>query len=416
MTTAQRNFIRNTLSNGAFFAAGALVFIGFSIFYTREFGVGRYGEFSFFLNTVTALISLGAYEGFLIAHSATETRRHFDDFNRRFNPLNIALMLVAGVAFSVVSERVDPWVVLPIMAAIYLDYRSQSSIGVLITAADNWKIRAIRTVYQVLLVAVFLALQLAGLDLDHSFAAAALLAALTNYGLLLSSAVAGLSKTAKKALRSDITARVLAIAILTNLATVLTLLLDKFVIRQFDVGTDFSVGVYFLFFDLATRVEALYLLVSVPVTNHLFNAVRQAGLPRREIVLMAFICVTAGLVFAFAGQLVVPWIYALDLEGLTPVPWLFGAYVAARGLRFLVKSVCNAAGRHEALLVSNVLVLAVGAALLVAMLTAGTGTLSIIALAAVMAAAQLTRLPVLAWLLIARPDGGRIEGARGAAT
>ncbi|MGD9866696.1 MAG: hypothetical protein AB7U38_01720 [Hyphomicrobiales bacterium] len=416
MTTARRNLIRNTLGNGAFFAVGALVFIGFSILYTREFGIERYGEFSFFLNTVTALISLGAYEGFLIAHSATETRRDFDAFNRRFNPLNIVLILVAGVAFSVVSERIDPWVVLPIMAAIYLDYRSQSSIGVLITAADNWKIRAIRTVYQVLLVAIFLALQLAGLDIDHSFAAAALVAALTNYGLLLNSALAGLSKGAKQAVRSDVTARVLAIAIFTNLATVLTLLIDKFVIRQFDVGTDFGVGVYFLFFDLATRVEALYLLVGVPVTNHLFNALKEGALPRREVSLMALACAAAGLAFAIAGLVVVPWIYAVPLDGVALLPWLFGLYVAARGVRFLVKAVCNAAGHHEALLLSNILVLAVASALLVAMLAAGAGKLTIVALAAIMAFAQLTRLPVLAWLLISRHEGGRVTDARGAAT
>ena len=49
-----------------------------------------------------------------------------------------------------------------------------SAIAVLITSNDNWKIRACRTAYQILLVTGFLALRYAGVALDQAFAFAIL--------------------------------------------------------------------------------------------------------------------------------------------------------------------------------------------------------------------------------------------------
>ena len=249
-------FVRNSITNAAFFALAAAVFIAFSVYYTRQFGVAQYGYFSFLLNTVTALISLGAYEGFLITCSLTETRAKFDAFNRRYMIFNAALVSIAAVVFAIVTGRLDPGLVLPVMTAIYLDYRSQSSIAVLITNDDNWKIRACRTAYQIILVTAFLALRHAGLALDHAFAFAVFGASITNYSLLYRYARRNLPETAKgDPKRADAEPRLLAVAVLSNLATVLALLLDKLTIRLFDVGTDYSVGLYFLFFDLATRAR-----------------------------------------------------------------------------------------------------------------------------------------------------------------
>ena len=403
MKTRRATFVRNSASNAAFFALAAVVFISFSVLYTRLFGVEQYGAFSFFLNTVTALISLGAYEGFLITRSLTQTRPKFDAFNRRFLIFNAALVMLAAGAFAFVTGRLDPLLILPVVAAIFLDYRAQSSIAVLITHDDNWRIRAYRTAYQILLVAVFLALQLAGVALDMSFAAAVFSASLTHYCLLLTSARRVLPETTDGGPeRVDAGARLLAVAVLSNLATVLALLLDKLAIGWFDVGGAHDVGLYFLFFDLATRAEALYLLVSVPVTNYLFNKAQAGDLPGRDIATMIAGSLAIGLAFAVAGHLLVPLIYGVSIAGMELLPWVFGLYVAARGVRYIVKAVCNATGLHVTLMLSNCLVLVVGASLLAAALIIGDGALSVIALAAILTTAHLLRAPVLARMLFSR--------------
>lgn len=396
-------FARNSAANALFFAVAALVFLAFTVLYTRIFGVEQYGTFSFLLNTVTALISLGAYEGFLITCSLTQTRTAFDAFNRRFLAFNSALVSVAAATFALVVGRLDPVLVLPVAAAIFLDYHAQSSIAVLITHDDNWKIRACRTAYQILLVAGFLTLRLAGMALDHAFGIAALAASLTNYWLLVLSARRCLPYTAPGCPPlADATPRLFAIAILSNLATVLALLLDKAAIRMFDVGTGYSVGLYFLFFDLAMRAEALYLLVSVPVTNHLFKRAQSGDLAGRDIAFMVAGSVVTGAVFAVVGHLLVPLIYGVSLSEAMALPWLFGLYVAARGIRFIIKAVCNATGLHVTLMVSNYLVFAAGATMIASALYLGGGALSVAALAGIVAIAQLLRAPVLAKVLISR--------------
>ncbi len=404
MTQSQRaSFLRNSASNAGFFALAALVFIGFTILYTRQFGIEQYGAFSFLLNTVTALISLGAYEGFLITHSLTQTRSKFDAFNRRYLLFNCGLVGIAAIAFAIVTGRFDLLLVIPVASAIFLDYRSQSSIAVLITNDDNWKIRACRTAYQILLVAGFLVLRYAGIALDHAFAFAVLTASLTHYALLYRSARGTLPETAEDgADLDDARPRILAIAIASNLATVLVLLLDKLTIRLFDAGGDYNVGLYFLFFDLATRAEALYLLISVPVTNHLFTRARAGDIAARDIALMIAGSAVVGLAFALCGHLLVPLIYDVSLSGLAMLPWLFGLYVAARGVRYIVKALCNATGLHMTLALSNWLVLGGGAFLLAAALVAGGGSISIIALAGILTAAHLLRLPVLVGMLTLR--------------
>lgn len=395
--------MRNTLSNGVFFAVAALAFLGFTVAYTRLFGVEQYGAFSFLLNTVTALISLGAYEGFLITHSLTQSRAKFDAFNKRYLAFNAALVAVAAIVFAIISGRLDPLVVIFVAGAIYLDYRSQSSIAVLTTHDDNWKIRACRTLYQVLLVASFFALRFYGAAPDHAFAISVLAASAANYALLYRNARAVLPDAAPSSgMLTDIKPRILTIAITSNLATVLVLLLDKVTIRLFDVGGDYNVGLYFLFFDLATRAEALYLLISVPVTNHLFTRARSGELATRDIGIMVSGTIAVGIAFGIASYLLVPFIYDVSLAGQDMLPWLFGLYVAARGIRYIVKAVCNATGLHVTLLLSNYLAFAGGAILLLSALWAGGGAISVSAIAGLLAAAHLLRAPILLKVMMSR--------------
>lgn len=399
--------MRNTLSNGVFFAVAALAFIGFTVAYTRLFGVEQYGAFSFLLNTVTALISLGAYEGFLITHSLTQSRAKFDAFNKRYLAFNAGLVAIAAIVFAIISGRLDPLVVVFVAGGIYLDYRSQSSIAVLTTHDDNWKIRACRTLYQVLLVSSFLALRFYGAAPDYAFAISVLAASVANYGLLYRNARTVLPDVAPSSgMLSDIKPRVLTIAITSNLATVLVLLLDKVTIRLFDVGGDYNVGLYFLFFDLATRAEALYLLISVPVTNHLFTRARSGELATRDIGIMVSGTIAVGIAFGIASYLLVPFIYDVSLAGQDMLPWLFGLYVAARGIRYIVKAVCNATGLHVTLLLSNYLTFAGGAVLLLSALWAGGGAISVSAIAGLLAAAHLLRAPILLKVMLSRSGIG----------
>ncbi len=404
MKSQHARFVSNTASNAAFFVMAALVFFGFTVIYTRQFGVEQYGAFSFLLNTVTALIALGAYEGFLITHSLTQTRSKFDAFNRRYMIFNAGLVVIAAVAFAIVAGRFEPMIVIPVASAIYLDYRSQSAIAVLITSNNNWKIRACRTAYQILLVTGFLALRYAGAALDHAFAFAILVASVTNYALLTRSARRELpqTKTQNAITFADAEPNILGIAVASNLATVLVLLLDKITIRLFDAGGDYSVGLYFLFFDLATRAEALYLLISVPITNHLFARAQAGDFVTREIALMIAGSVAIGGAFAIGGYFLVPVIYDVSLSGQAALPWVFGLYVAARGIRYIVKAVCNATGLHVTLMLSNYLVFAAGGILLSVALWSGGGAVSVSVLAGILTAAHLLRAPVLAKVMLSR--------------
>ena len=400
-------FLRNTVWNAGYFGLAVLAFLGFTVIYTRQFGVEQYGTFSFLLNTVTALISLGAYEGFLITHSLTQSRWKFDEFNRRYFVFNAGLMIIAALIFAIISGRFDPFIVIFVAGAIYLDYRSQSSIAVLITHDDNWKIRACRTLYQILLVSCFLVLRYAGFAPDLAFALSVITAATANYTLLYRNARAVLPDVCPSGSKlSDVEPRVLTIAITSNLATVLALLLDKVTIRLFDTGGDYEIGLYFLFFDLATRAEALYLLISVPVTNHLYLRAQSGELARRDIAIMIAGSVAIGILFAIASYLFVPLIYDVSLEGLDVLPWLFGLYVVARGIRYIVKAVCNATGLHLTLMLSNYLVFIGGALLLLLALWSGGGAISVAMIAGLLATAHLLRAPILAKVMTSRSGIG----------
>lgn len=403
MTWTRSAFARSAASNAAFFAIAAGVFIAFTVLYTRSFGVEQYGRFSLLLNTVTALISLGAYEGFLITHSVVQSRAAFDRFNMRFFSFNAGLVVVAAIAFSAITGILSWMVLAAVCGAVYLDYRSQSSMAVLITRDDNWKIRAFRTVYQVLLLVLFSGLSYSGVALEHAFAAAIFAASITNYCLLRHAAVSGLSRdTSPETAQSEAGYRVLLIAIGSNVATAAFLLLDKAVISWFGAGTPYEVGLYFLFFDLAIRTEALFMLLSVPVTNFLLHREASATPAGREVTLMLTGCFVVGAVAGVLGLYLVPPIYGLSLDGLEALPWAFGLYVSARGIRYLIKAVCNAAGFHWTLLVSNVVVLLTGAAGIGLVFLADRVDLTVAALAAILALAQLFRLPFLIAVLARR--------------
>ena len=45
-----------------------------------------------------------------------------------------------------------------------------------------------------------------------------------------------------------------------------------------------------------------------------------------------------GAVFAIAGALIVPLLYDVTLTGHMALPFIFGLYVAARGVRYIVKA------------------------------------------------------------------------------
>ena len=413
MTWTRSTFARSAASNAAFFAIAAAVFMAFTVLYTRAFGVELYGRFSLLLNTVTALISLGAYEGFLITHSVVRSRSAFDRFNARFGYFNAALVGIAAVAFSAVTGIMSWLVLAAVCGAVYLDYRSQSSMAVLITRDDNWKIRAFRTAYQVLLLVLFSVLSYSGFALEQAFAAAVFAASITNYGLLRHAAVSGLSRDMPSGTtRNEAGIRVLLIAIGSNAATAVFLLLDKAVISWFGVGTPYEVGLYFLFFDLAIRAEALFMLLSVPVTNFLLHREVSATPATREITLMLAGCVLVGFIAGALGLLLVPPIYGVSLDGLEALPWVFGLYVSARGLRYLVKAVCNAAGLHWTLLASNVVVLLAGSTGVALVMLADSVDLTVAALAAILALAQLFRLPFL-FAVLARRAGPREHAALG---
>ena len=396
MTWTRSTFARSAASNAAFFAIAAGVFIAFTVLYTRSFGVEQYGRFSLLLNTVTALISIGAYEGFLITHSVVQSRDAFDRFNARFFTFNAGLVAVAAVAFSAITGIMSWMVLAAVCGAVYLDYRAQSSMAVLITRDDNWKIRAFRTLYQVLLLVLFSVLAYYGFALEHAFATAVFTASITNYALLRHAALSGLSRDAPSGdTRTEVGFRVLLIAIGSNVATAVFLLLDKAVISWFGAGTPYEVGLYFLFFDLAIRAEALFMLLSVPVTNFLLHREASAAPANREIFLMLSGCFVVGGVAGTLGLFLVPPIYGVSLDGLEALPWAFGLYVSARGVRYLIKAVCNAAGFHWTLLVSNALVLAVGSTGVGLVMLADRVDLTVAALAAILALAQLFRLPFL---------------------
>jgi hypothetical protein len=115
-----------------------------------------------------------------------------------------------------------------------------------------------------------------------------------------------------------------------------------------------------------------------------------------------------GAAFAAGAALLVPLIYDVSLSGLELLPWIFGLYVAARGIRYIIKAVCNATGLHVTLMLSNYLVFAAGAVMLVLALWSGGGAISILTLAAILAAAHLLRAPLLAKVMMSRSGFGEV--------
>lgn len=408
----RQKFIKNSLLGGVAFGFAAAVFIGFSVYYTRAFGVAEYGKFSLLLNTVAALIALGAYDGFLINHSSARDPSAYDRFNRNYFAMNALLAIAAGVVFSAITGRVSPVVVLAVTVAVLFDYRSQSAIAVLVVNDDNWKIRAIRALYQVLLIAVFLVLRFFDVAADIAFAAGLLLAAVVHYVALRYHAALDMAREAgRRDELSDVVPKVLSIAIASNLASVAMMLFDKALIRLFELGTPQELGIYFLYFDLATRVEAFYLLMAVPITNYLFNAVRDGQLPVRHVYLMIVGCFLVGGMFALVGLVIVPPLYGLAGGGFATLAGLFGLYVAARGVRYLTKSVCNACGAHGELLNANLLAFGVAVVLAAVCWSIHGPVMSVIALTGILVAANMMRLASLVFVIVRQSGKAPAEEA-----
>ena len=122
-------------------------------------------------------------------------------------------------------------------------------------------------------------------------------------------------------------------------------------------------------------------------------------MPRGEIGKMAVGCGVIGLLFAAGSLVVVPPLYDISLAGFEQLAWIFGVYVAARGIRFLIKAVCNAAGLHTVLMLSNYLVLAVGVLLIGGAILLNGSAVSITMIAVMITVAHVCRFPVLLKIL-----------------
>jgi O-antigen/teichoic acid export membrane protein len=394
--------IRSFAIGLASYAASAVVFLVFSVFFVRSYGADAYGTFSLLLNTVSALTMFGNYHGAFVAYSVAVDRRAF---RAMLKPVLFyaALTSVASASLLAAIGNLRLPLLVPAALAFVFIVLSGLPCSALLASPKNWLVNIVRAIYQSLLILVFWALFALSAEPGTAFVLALLVAAAI-YLALLSSRVS----FAEPPPAADPAPRhILLLAMCGNLAHMGVMLTDKLAIRYLSVGVDaVDVGVFLLYLDIAGRLSAIYVIGLPALTYELLSKLRASQRVRRPALIAFSICLLVGATVAVVGYYVIPPLYGINLAGRELLPGIIGGYLAVMGLGSLFLAYCNSAGRPRVLLWHYIGVLATGSTVLAALYFAGNRHISITDLAIALAAGQCYVL-VSGAILVIRERGRR---------
>jgi hypothetical protein len=384
------------------YAASAVVFLTFSVYFVRAYGADAYGTFSLLLNTVSALTMFGNYHGALVPYSVAADRRAFMAMLRPVLFYAAVTSILCAAALAAIGNLRLPLLVPAAIAFVFIVISGLPTSALLASPA-NWLVNIIRAVYQSLLILAFWALFALGTEPGTAFVLALLLAAAT-YLVLLSWRVsfASASPEIEPAPRN-----ILLLAMCWNLAHMAVMLIDKLAIRYLGVGVDAAdVGVFLLYLDIAGRFSAIYVIGLPALTFELLSKLRANARVQRPALVALSICGVVGAVVALVGYYVIPPLYGTSLAGREYLPAVIGGYLALMGLGSVFLAYCNSAGRPRMLLWHYIGVLVTGSAALAAIYFASGRHISITGLAIALAVGQCYVL-VSGTLLIIRERGSK---------
>ncbi|HET8729460.1 MAG TPA: hypothetical protein VFO41_18305 [Alphaproteobacteria bacterium] len=341
--------------NALSYALSAGVFLLFTVVFSRQFGTEAYAEFSILLNSLSAILLISNYQGYLVSYSVAESRDAIRRYARYAVPYTLLAALAAATIFWFVTELTP--VLWPFMALAFgLLFGITLPSTVLLASAENWRLVAYRAVYQVLIVVLFYGLYLATGRLEMAFVAAGVGAASVFLLLVLRRAFADLGSGPSD--HPDAPGSIILVAAGANGAVMLTQLIDKFAVNHLGVGPGQAcVGVYFIYYDVVFRVGTIYLMFVYPLTYTFLRHLRE-GIPlgRTFATMIGGIAAITSATVA-AGYLVVPPVYGISLDCAPLLPLLMSLFMAFTGVGYLVVAFCNAAGFSRILAKQNLAVL-----------------------------------------------------------
>src|SRR5262245_15691998 len=139
------------------YAASAVVYLLFSIYFVRNHGAEAYGAFSLMLNTVSALTMFGNYHGALVAYSVAVERRAFLAMLRQVLVYGAIAAVPCAVALAAIGNLRLP-LLIPAAIAFAFIVVSGLPTAALLASPANWRVNVVRSVYQSLLILAFWAL------------------------------------------------------------------------------------------------------------------------------------------------------------------------------------------------------------------------------------------------------------------
>lgn len=349
--------LKSTIYSTFWYTVSAAVFLSFTVLFMRQFGAAAYGDFSIMLNSLSALLLLGNYHGYLVSYSVATNRAAFHRYLLRAVLPYVAVMVpVATTIFATVTD-LRPGLAMLAGAMFALLLLCGMPTAVIMATQHNWRVNAYRAAYQVALVTVFWPLFAGSHNTQLSFLLATLVGAALSLALLLLWAERELQSAAAEPPPS---ASILAMAAIGNISITLTLLADKFALRHLSVGGDRQLaGLYMLYYDVLTRASAIYVIIVCPLTYLLLDRQRR-NQPVGGILLRLTLGAAAiGMASLLVGYVAMPLLYQTEIAQAPLLPLFMAAVVAGQSLSSVIGAYYGAIGRGDQLMRLNSLILIV---------------------------------------------------------
>lgn len=390
---ASRN-VWGAMAGFAVYGFGALFFLVFSTVFVRWHGTAVYGQFSLMFNTLSALTLFGNYHGVIVSYSVASDIGKYRNFARTALAYSALTALPATwifIAIGGVPIGYAPALWLSFLALIYCGLPSSA----ILATHRNYLFTTTRGAFQVLLIAAFWVFY-AGLESAISaFAIAFLLTAILN--LLV------LNRLARRVITfrpdaADPPPRIMVAALITNLALMATLLVDKFALSFLHIDTPAERGVFLIYYDVIGRLSSVFVILMPALTYHFIEAVHDRSQLRAAARLALLVSAGMAILAALVGYLI-PFLYRLPHVDAA-LANMFAAYIGFFGLTSFVVAYCSAKGRAWTLTANYLLVFA-GTLGALALMTLLHGSTSVTDLALAMAIGQACSIFTGAYLLVA---------------